>query len=45
MLADKEEAKLADMVTGYGGWAQTFSTQTLPADLRVFLALRVYSYL
>ena len=31
MLADKEEAKLADMVTGYGGWAQTFSTQTLLA--------------
>ena len=38
MVADKEVDKVADMVAGPGmiNWAQTFSTRTLSADLRVF---------
>ena len=41
MVANKEVAKLADMVAGQWSrglvnWAQTFSTRTLPADLHVF---------
>ena len=39
MVANKEVAKLADMVAGQWSrglvnWAKTFSTRTLPTDLR-----------
>ena len=38
-VANKEVAKLANMVASHGGWSigpKTYSTRTLPADLRVF---------
>ena len=39
MVTDMEVDKVADKVAGMvaeGGWVQTFSTRTLPADLRAF---------